>query len=103
MRLLRAVRHALALRKVTRTSFWALLREGLAMKKSQELTWSQVAMGANAPMMTRASMVEGRLESGILPTGQVVGRIDELPSVEELLRRIVREAEETHDRLGGGG
>jgi hypothetical protein len=38
-----------------------------------------------------------------LPTGQVVGRIDELPSVEELLRRIVREAEETLDRLGGGG
>jgi NAD(P)H-dependent flavin oxidoreductase YrpB (nitropropane dioxygenase family) len=72
------------------------------MRKSQELSWSQLAMAANAPMMTRASMVEGKLETGILPTGQVVGRIEELPTVEELLRRIVREAEETLDRLGGG-
>ncbi len=49
------------------------LREGLAMKKSSELTWAQVAMAANAPMMTKAALVDGRTDVGVLPTGQVVG------------------------------
>jgi NAD(P)H-dependent flavin oxidoreductase YrpB (nitropropane dioxygenase family) len=98
-RLFRAIRYALAFRKVTGTKFTDLLREGLAMKKSQGLSWSQVAMAANAPMMTRASMVDGRAEVGILPTGQVVGLIDELPTVAELVDRIVREAMTTLDGL----
>ena len=69
------------------------------MKKKQELTLAQMAMAANAPMLTRASMVEGRLEVGILPTGQVVGVIDALPTVAEVLDGIVREAEATLARL----
>ena len=51
------------------------------MKKNQDLTWGQVAMAANAPMLTKAAMVDGRLDVGVLPTGQVVGLIDELPTV----------------------
>lgn len=95
----RALRNALAFRKLTGTSMPALMKEGLAMKRSQGLTWSQVAMGANAPMLTRASMVDGRLETGILPTGQGVGVIDELPTVEELITRIIEDAEQTLARL----
>jgi NAD(P)H-dependent flavin oxidoreductase YrpB (nitropropane dioxygenase family) len=47
-------------------------------------------------------MVEGRTEVGILPTGQGVGSIDELPSVADLVSRIVDEATEALDRLCGG-
>jgi hypothetical protein len=61
-----------------------------------------MAMAANAPMLTRASMVEGRSEVGILPTGQNVGLIDELPTVAELVERIMREADATLTRLGVG-
>jgi NAD(P)H-dependent flavin oxidoreductase YrpB (nitropropane dioxygenase family) len=96
----RALRHAWAFRKLTGTSIFALLREGFAMKKKQELTFAQMAMAANAPMLTRASMVEGRSEVGILPTGQNVGLIDELPSVAELVERIMREADATLTCLG---
>jgi NAD(P)H-dependent flavin oxidoreductase YrpB (nitropropane dioxygenase family) len=78
-----------------------LLREGWAMRKHQELSWSQVAMAANAPVLTRASLVEGRSEVGILPTGQGVGVMDEIPTVAELIERIVREAEVTLGRLAG--
>ena len=95
----RALRHALAFRKLTRTSLFDLAREGLAMKQNQELTWSQLAMAANAPMMTRASMVEGRAEVGILPTGQGVGVMDDLPTVAELISRIITQAEATLARL----
>jgi NAD(P)H-dependent flavin oxidoreductase YrpB (nitropropane dioxygenase family) len=76
-----------------------LLAEGLAMKKRQGLTWGQMVMAANAPMMTRAAMVEGRPEVGILPTGQVVGVIEELPDVAQVIAGIVRQAEETLARL----
>jgi len=98
-KIFRAVKYALAFRKVTNERFWHLLQEALAMKKNQTLTWPQVVMAANAPMMTRAAMVDGRLDVGILPTGQIVGLIDELPSVSDLVLRIVDEAERVASEL----
>ena len=96
----RAARNALRFRKLTGTPLRALLREGLAMKRSQDLTWGQMVMAANAPMLTKATMVDGRLETGILPTGMGVGVIEELPSVADLIGRIVTDAEATLRRLG---
>jgi len=46
-------------------------------------------------------MVEGRPDLGVMSSGQVVGVIDELPTVQELLDRIIAEAEETLRRLTG--
>jgi len=98
----RALRNALAFRRQTRTSLRALLTEGRAMKEGNELSWAQVVMAANAPMMTKAALVDGRTDVGVLPTGQVVGVIEELPSVAELIGAIVTEANATLIRLGGG-
>lgn len=95
----RAALNALSLMRVTGTSLPELIEEGMAMKHNQELTWSQLAMAANAPMLTKASMVDGKVEAGILPTGQVAGVIDEIPTVAALLQRIMREAEQTLQRL----
>jgi NAD(P)H-dependent flavin oxidoreductase YrpB (nitropropane dioxygenase family) len=100
LRFPRAALNALSLMRVTGTSLPELLEEGIAMKQSQELSWSQLAMAANAPMLTKATMVDGKVEAGILPTGQIAGVIDEIPTVAELLQRIVAEAEQTLDRLG---
>jgi NAD(P)H-dependent flavin oxidoreductase YrpB (nitropropane dioxygenase family) len=96
----RALSNAYAFRKQTGTTMLALLREGRAMKADGDLPWSQVVMAANAPMMTKAALVEGRTDVGVLPTGQVVGSIDELPTVAELVGRLVEEASQTLDRLG---
>ena len=95
----RAVINALRFRKLTGTPLRDLVREGLAMKKSQDLTWGQMVMAANAPMLTKATMVDGHLETGILPTGMGVGVIDELPTVAELIERIIEEADATLRRL----
>jgi NAD(P)H-dependent flavin oxidoreductase YrpB (nitropropane dioxygenase family) len=100
-RIVAALRHASALKGLTDASLWDLFREGLAMKRNSGLTWPQVAMAANAPIYTRATLVDGRLDAGILPTGQVVGRIDELPTVADLIDRIAAEAEATLARLTG--
>ncbi len=93
----RALRNALNFRRETESSMFALLEEGRAMKKSGELAWSQVVMAANAPIMTKAALVDGRTDVGVLPTGQVVGRIVELPSVEDLVSSLVSNA---NDVLG---
>ena len=100
MALPRAAKNALEFRKLTGTSMLALVQEGLAMRKQQGLPWSQVALAANAPMLTKASMVDGHAEAGILPTGQVVGLVEELPTVHDLIQRIMDEAEQTLKRLG---
>ena len=95
----RAAMAALRFRKETGTSLRDLLREGLSMKRNQQLTWSQVALAANAPMLVKASMVDGNAAVGVLPSGQVTGVIHELPSVAELLDRIVEEADAVLARL----
>lgn len=88
----RSAKSALAFWRETNSSLLGLVKEGLAMRSRGELTWAQVLMAANAPMMTKAALVEGRLDAGVLPVGQVVGVIDDLPSVEDLVRSIVSEA-----------
>src|SRR5437764_345058 len=45
----RAAAAALRFRKETGTSVPDLLREGLAMRRNQQLSWSQLALAANAP------------------------------------------------------
>jgi NAD(P)H-dependent flavin oxidoreductase YrpB (nitropropane dioxygenase family) len=95
----RAARNAVAFRKLTGTPWKALVQEGLAMRKHQDLTWSQVAMAANAPMLIKATLVDGNAGTGVLPTGQVTGVIGELPTVAELLERIEGEARATLARL----
>ena len=96
----RALRNAAAFKKLSGTSWRGIAREGLAMRKEQNLKWSQLALAANTPMLLRAGLVEGRLDAGVLSSGQVTGVIDDLPTVAELISRIMGEAEQTLKRLG---
>jgi NAD(P)H-dependent flavin oxidoreductase YrpB (nitropropane dioxygenase family) len=100
-RLMRSARNANDFRKLSHTTWPAMVREGLAMRKSQELTWSQVLMAGNTPMLLKAAMVDGRPDLGVMASGQVVGVIDDLPSCAELIERIVSEADAVLRRFQG--
>jgi NAD(P)H-dependent flavin oxidoreductase YrpB (nitropropane dioxygenase family) len=76
-----------------------MLQDGLALRHGKDLTWSQVLLAANTPMLLKASMVDGRTDLGVMASGQVAGVIDDLPSCAELVERIMREAEDTRRRL----
>jgi NAD(P)H-dependent flavin oxidoreductase YrpB (nitropropane dioxygenase family) len=102
-RLRRSIGHAIAFRKMSGSSWRDIVAEGLAMKRSHELTWAQVIMAANTPMMLRASMVDGRTDLGTLASGQVAGVIDDLPSCAELVQRIIAQATDVLERLGAPG
>jgi len=99
----RALRNAVRFKRMSGASWRGMVREGLAMKREGGLGWTQVALAANTPMLLRAGLVEGRLDAGVLSSGQVVGVIDDLPTVAEVVTRIVQEAEETLRRLGETG
>jgi NAD(P)H-dependent flavin oxidoreductase YrpB (nitropropane dioxygenase family) len=98
-RLPRAARNAIAFQKESGTPWSAMIKEGMAMKSGHEMGWSQVIMAANTPMLLKASMVQGRPDLGLMTSGQVVGLIEDLPSVEELISRIVAQAAEVLERL----
>ena len=93
-RLLIAIRNGLAFRQHTGASLSQLLKAAIAMQRDDGLTPAQAIMSANAPMIIQRAMVEGRPAEGVLPSGQVAGVIDDLPSCADLIARIVREAEE---------
>ena len=96
----RSARSAAAFRELSGLSWPELLRQGRAMRRGTGLTWGQVLMAANTPMLLRAAMVDGRPDLGLMSSGQVAGLIDDLPSCAELIARIMAEAEQCLARLG---
>jgi len=98
-RMLRAARNAIAFKRISGTPWKNMIREGLEMRRHEGLTWRQVVMAANAPMLYRSALLEGNADLGVMATGQVVGLIDDVPSVAELIDRIIAEAEMVLTRL----
>ena len=96
-RLSRSVRNAARFRKISGMSWPEMVRDGLAMKKGhgKDLSWSQLLMAANTPMLLKAAMVDGRPDLGVMASGQVVAVIDSLPTAGELIDAIVTQAAET--------
>ncbi|KMS67891.1 2-nitropropane dioxygenase [Streptomyces viridochromogenes] len=97
--LFQAVRRAAGFRKLSGAGWLRMLRDGRALRHGKDLTWSQVLLAANTPMLLKASMVDGRTDLGVMASGQVAGVIDDLPSCGELVERIMKEAEEVRARL----
>ena len=89
-----AVRNAAKFKTMSGMTWASMLRDGLAMRHGKELTWAQVLMAANTPMLLKAGLVDGDTGAGVLASGQVAGIIDDLPSCAELIETIVSEAVE---------
>ena len=48
---------------------------------------------------SRKLLAEGNMNAGILPVGQAVGRIRDSPTVQEVVERIMNQAEEVRQKL----
>ncbi len=97
--LVRAARNAAAFRSLSGLTWRQMLTEGAAMRRAGELSWGQVLMAANTPMLLKAAMVDGRPDLGVMAAGQVVGVIDDVPSCAELIERVMAQAWECLARL----
>lgn len=87
-----AVINAARFKKMSGMTWAAMVRDGLAMRHGKDLTWSQVLMAANTPMLLKAGLVDGSTAAGVLASGQVTGIIEDLPSCAQLIEGIVSEA-----------
>jgi NAD(P)H-dependent flavin oxidoreductase YrpB (nitropropane dioxygenase family) len=97
--LVRSARNAVAFRGVSGMGWREMLRQGREMRRDSGLSWGQVLMAANTPVLLRAAMVDGRTDLGLMSSGQVTGLIDDLPSCAELIEGLMAEAGATLERL----
>jgi NAD(P)H-dependent flavin oxidoreductase YrpB (nitropropane dioxygenase family) len=61
----------------------------------------QLAIMASGAVRQEKAIYEGNEEEGVMFAGQVIGAIDDLPTVKELVERTSAEAEEVLTRIGG--
>lgn len=101
--LFQAVRRAAGFRRLSGLTWRRMVRDGLALKHGKELSWSQVLLAANTPMLLKSAMVDGRTDLGVMASGQVAGVIEDLPSCAELVERVMSEAGEIIGELPGAG
>jgi len=88
----RAIESGFAMKRQTGASFGELLRAAKGMTSHGGLTLPQAMMAASAPMLIQKAVVEGDPDHGLMATGLVAGRLDDLPSCADLLGDIEREA-----------
>jgi NAD(P)H-dependent flavin oxidoreductase YrpB (nitropropane dioxygenase family) len=100
-RLLPTARRTLEFKRMSGMSWKELAVDGRSMRREQGRTMGQMALAANTPMMLRAGLVEGDASAGVLASGQVVGVIDDLPSCQELIDRVVTQAAAELRRVQG--
>lgn len=96
---LQAISSGLEMKKMTGASYLDLWRSAKGMRAHGAGSLAQAMLAANAPMLVRRSVEDGDPVRGVMATGLVVGTIKDLPSCEELVNRIVVEAQERLDFL----
>lgn len=67
--------------------------------KEDPTTIAQTVMASNQPVLIQRSMINGKPEEGILPSGQVAAVIDDLQSCQEVISGIMDEAEQCLNNL----
>lgn len=100
-RLAPTLRRTLEFKRTSGMSWVQLARDGRSMRKTQGRTLAQMTLAANTPVMLRAGLVEGDTSAGVLASGQVVGVIEDLPTCEELMDRVVIRAADELRRAAG--
>ena len=95
------VRRTVEFKRSSRMSWLDLAKDGRAMKKAQGRSLAQMTLAANTPTMLKAGLVDGDTSAGVLASGQVVGVLDDLPTCEALIDRVVTEAAAALRRTSG--
>jgi NAD(P)H-dependent flavin oxidoreductase YrpB (nitropropane dioxygenase family) len=94
-----ALSAAWRMKQLTGASVGDMIQSARGMMGHGSDSFAQALMGATAPVFIQRATVEGKPDEGVMATGQVAGRLTDLPSCDELIRRIVAEAEEALDKL----
>lgn len=93
--LLSGISGAFEIKKMLNLSWMELMKSGLSKKKDEEgMTMKGKIQFAASATRSKKVMIDGDDESGILTVGQVIGSINDVPTCQEVITRIMAEAEE---------
>jgi len=98
--LLRAMQNGIKYKSQSGMSLAQTIKTAWGMASKTDMTLGQTMMAGNAPMIIQKAMVEGKPDEGVLPSGQIAGLIDDLPSCAEIISQIITEAEMSLKRVG---
>jgi len=79
-------------RRMLGVSWWQFLLGGWRMRKAYEASFSDLGDMATGGQRVVRALIEGDQDLGAMPCGQVCGRIDDIPTAQELIEQIVAEA-----------
>ena len=99
----RAIEASMSMKKQTGASWIELLKSARGMTSHGAMPLKQAMMAATMPMLIQKAVVDGDIENGVMATGVVGGRITEIPTCQELIDRIVAEAEQRLQALCATG
>jgi len=97
---LRALEAGRDMKRQTGASWMDFIRSAKGMTAHGAMPLKQAMMAATMPMLIQKAVVDGDIEGGVMATGVVGGRIDEVPTCQVLVDRIIREARERLAALG---
>lgn len=89
---LRAFEAAMIMKRQTGASFGDLLKSAKGMTGHGEQPLKQALMAATMPTLIQKAVVHGDVKDGVLATGLVGGRLNEIPTCRELVDRTIAEA-----------
>lgn len=81
-------------RRMLGVSWWRFLAGGWSMRREYRASIAALGHLAAGGVRIKRAMTDGDVDMGVMPAGQVCGRIEDTPTVAELIGRIVAEAEE---------
>jgi len=98
--LLRAVPNALRVKKMLKQPWGQFIKNAFRMMSAEEgRSLFQLANMASGAIRQTKAIEEGNEEDGVMFCGQDVGDIHDVPTVKEVIERIVAEAEEVMGRM----
>jgi NAD(P)H-dependent flavin oxidoreductase YrpB (nitropropane dioxygenase family) len=98
-RWLRALDAGLKMKRALGLNWIDLLKTARGLSSRGGLGLAQSLMAASAPILIQKAVVDGDADGGLMASGQVAGRITDLPTAHDLMERIVAEARARLDAL----
>ncbi|MEP3890519.1 MAG: nitronate monooxygenase [Hellea sp.] len=98
--LMRAAQNGMKYKAQTGMSLMQTVKTAWGMASKTDMTLGQTMMAGNAPMIIQKAMVDGKPDEGVLPSGQIAGLIDDLPSCADIVGKIIADAEASLKRVG---